>query len=464
MKFKSTLILAAATLALGLGVYFFDYQREVQEVKAKDEVAKIVSVDKDQINFIEIQKEDSKYVLQKSETGWTILEPIQDAADSEQIESFLEFLTQERVLAVAKETSDPRQLKLSDYGLDKPYAVFNFKNNLGKSKKVTVGSQKNFEGNSFIQIDSESKILVGSPGWWTKANEGLITYREKRLYRTSLGKVDEIKVQSFQDSFELKRVDGKWVHADHPEIILDQNKVRDMLKQIAESSIQEYVVDGEPSKALLTEKKLIKAPVSIQLKTADSLWSVAVNQNEKENAIFAITDRPTNLLKLDASKWEFFGNLNFDSLRDRISLLQFNINEVAKIFYKDQTTEYNFFKQDGQWQAVLGQPENTEFSPTELVKALNHVHDIEISEFLDLALKRYDEKLFSGKNMIILKTATDNLIFQLNWGPELKIKKNGEEKAYYYARTSVSSMVFALEKSKMNLENFSQVFKKKDIK
>lgn len=463
MKFKTTIILAVIALLFGAGVYFFEYQKQVQENVEKEENAKIIAFEKNQINYIEIQKEQTKYVLQKSETGWSILEPIQDAADNDQVESLIDSLTEEKMIAVAKEATDEPQLKLSEYGLDKPYATFNFKNNLGKSKKITIGSQKNFEGNSFIRIDSENKVLVATPAWWVKAGQGLIVYREKRIYRTSLGKVENIKIQSLQDKFELKRVNNKWIHSQYADMTLDQNKVRDMLKQIAESSIQEYVVDGEPSKAQLIEKKLVSAPVSIQLQTADSTWSVSINQSEKENAVFAITDRPTNLLKLDSSKWEFFGNLNFDSLRDRTSLLQFNLSEVSKIFYKDQSTEYNFFKEDGQWKAVLGQPESTEFSQTELVKALNHIHDVEISEFLDLNLRKYDEKLFSGKNMIILKAATDNLIFQLNWGPELKIKKKGVEKEYYYARSSVSPMVFAIEKSKMNLENFAQVFKKKEV-
>lgn len=461
MKFKATLVLAAVTILFGAGVYVFEYKKQVQEVKEKEENAKIIGFEDDQINFIEIQKDENKIVLQKSETGWSIFEPIQDSADNGNIETLIEQLNAEKNVAVARESADEAQLKLAEYGLDKPFAVFNFKNNLGKSRKISVGAQKNFEGNSFLRIDSENKVLVANPIWWTKAEQSLITYREKRLYRTSLGKVQSIKVESLQDKFELKKDGAKWIHAQHPEIELDQNKVRDMLKQIAESSIQEYVVEGEPSKAMLTEKKLVKAPVNIQLQTDDGMWSVAINQSEKDNAIFAVTDRPTNLLKLDATKWEFFGNLEFDSLRDRTSLLKFNVSEVAKIFYKDQRAEYNFVKENGQWKAVLGQPENTDFSATELVKTLNKVHDVEISEFLDLGLKKYDEKLFSGKSMIILKTADDNLIFQLNWGPELKIKKHGSEKEYYYARTSVSPMIFAIEKGKMQLDDFAQVFKKK---
>jgi len=462
MKFKATWILAAVTLMLGAGVYFFEYQKQIQQEKQKEEDTRIILFQKDQVNFIEIQKEQTKYVLQKSEMGWTILEPIQDSADNDQVENLINFLTEEKSLATAREASDPSQIKWAEYGLDNPVAVFNFKNNLGKSIKVTVGSQKNFEGNSFLRIDSDNKVLVGTPGWWTKAGQGLITYREKRLYRASLGKVESIKIQSLQDKFELARVDNKWIHPQFPDIALDQNKVRDMLKKIAEASILEYVVDGEPSKSQLTEKKLVKAPVTIEIGTADSTFMASINQVEKENGVFAITDKPTNLLKLDPSTWELFGNLNFDSLRDRTTLLQFNLSEVGKIFYKDQNTEYNFVKENGQWKVTLGQPEGTEFSATELVKALNHVHDLEISEFLDLNLRKYDEKLFSGKNMIILKKADDNLLFQLNWGPELKIKKHGTEKEYYYARTTASPVIFAIEKGKMNLENFSQVFKKKD--
>ena len=462
MKFKTTAVLAALTLIFGAGVYFFEYKKQVQEQKNIEEELKIIPFEKNQINFIEIQKDDFKIVLQKSETGWTLLEPIQDAADNEQIESLIDFLTEEKQIVVAKEATDLASLKLSEYGLDKPFATFNFKNNLGKSRKISIGSQKNFEGNSFIQIDSDSKVIVASPGWWAKASQNLISYREKRLYRTSLAKVENIKVQSFQDKFELKKIDGKWVHAEFSDIVLDQNKVRDMLTKIVETTIQEYIIDGEPSKLMLTEKKLAKAPVSIQLETADAMWSVAINQSEKENAIFALTERPTNLLKIEPSKWEFFGNLSFDGLRDRTSLLQFNLTDVAKIFFKDQNVEYNFVKENGQWKPVLGQPEGTEFLAIELVKALNRVHDVQISEFLDMAFKKYDEKLFSGKSMIILKSANDNLIFQLNWGPELKLKKFGVEKQYYYARTSVSPMIFAIEKSLMNLENFNLVFKKKE--
>lgn len=462
MKFKTTALLATATLALGLSVYFFDIKKETNDLKKKEIVTQILNFDKDQINLIEIQKNEIKYILQKSQTGWAILEPIQDAADNDQVENMLELLTAEKYLAIAKESTDPKDLKLIEFGLDKPYASFNFKNNLGQSKKVELGTQKNFEGNSFLRIDSENRILVASALWLSKADQNLMTYREKRLYRSSLGAVEDVKIQSLQDKFELKRVNGKWINAAHPDMDLDQNKVRDTIKQIAESPILDYVIDGEPSKLNLSEKKLIYAPVHIEFVTATSHWFVSVNQSEKENAVFALTDRPTNLLKLDPSRWELLGNLNFDSFRDRTSLLKFNLSDVKKIYYKNQDREFNFIKDKDGWKSLQKNPQDSEFSATELVKILDRIHDLEITEFLDLDLKKQVHQSFTGKNMIILRSDSDNLIFQLNWGPGQKLKQKGIEKYYFLSRTNQSPIIFALEKNKLAAIAFEQVFKKKE--
>ncbi len=462
MKLKTTIAFAAATFILGVSIYFFDIKKESIERQQKEISTRIINFEKDQVNFIEIQKGDTKYVLQKNQDGWMLLEPLQDPADNDQIESLLEVLTSEKYLAVAQESTDPAGLKLSEFGLDKAYASFNLKNNLGQSKRIFVGSQKNFEGNSFLRLNSENRVLVASPLWMTKSDQNLITYREKRLYRGKLAAIENVKIQSLQDKFELKRVENKWVSPLYPDVILDQNKVRDAIKRIAETSIIDYVIDGEPSKATLTEKKLLMAPVKIQFETAGTSWSVAINQSEKENAVFALSERPTNLTKLDPSKWELFGNLALDSLRDRTTLMRFNISEIKKIFYKVENHEYNFIKAADEWKSAQSGPENTEFSSIELVKILNHIHDLEISEFLDLDLKKQVHQSFSGKNMIILSSESGNLIFQLNWGPDQKIKLHGTEKDYYLARTNQSPVIFALEKAKLHTIDLGQVFKKKE--
>jgi hypothetical protein len=47
---------------------------------------------------------------------------------------------------------------------------------------------------------------------------------------------------------------------------------------------------------------------------------------------------------------------------------------------------------------------------------------------------------FTGKNMMILKTASDKLLLQLNWGPSYIVNKNGVDTEYFYARTQLSAL------------------------
>lgn len=451
MKFKTTLFLAALVSLLIAGVYVFEFRKK-QDDFAKNEVnAKIVPFLKDQINFLEIQNKKNKIVLQKDQNGWTILEPVQDSADNDQVESLLEILSSEKYLTVAKSAETTEGLDFSEFGLKPAYANITFKNNLGSSLKVFLGSQKNFEGNTFLHVDSQNKILVASPTWLTKVDQDLMTYREKRLYRSALGAVRAVQIISLQDKFQLARADNKWIVPQFLNINLDQNKVLNLLKQIAESSIQDYVFDGEPSAKMVSDKKLVNAPVEVRFSTANSNWSVVVNQHEADNAVYALTERPTNLLKIDPSRWELFGNLNLDSLRNRTSPFQFPISDVAKIYFKDEKKEFNFIKTNDMWkleQAVPPIPAGSEFVPLELIKLLNKIHDLEVSEFLDGKINKQPQSL-AVKNMLILKSSSDNLILQLNWGPDLKLNKYGEVKDYFYARTNIGESIFALLKDEI---------------
>lgn len=453
MRLSKTSLFGGLTILLALTVFYFEYYQEQSTAKQKSEQARVLSFQADQINLIELQKNDQKVVVQKSEKGWTLIEPIQDIADNDQIEELIQTLADERMIVVAKESNGLTEQDLAEYGLNPPIAVYNFKNNSGSSKKISIGSQKNFEGNGFVRVDSENKVLVVTSVWHNKALNDLIFYREKRLFRKPLVEVKHVKIKSLQDQFELVRSDdNKWSAVGFG-FDLDQNKVRDFLKKISETSIQEYVVDGDPSDVLIKEKGLNNSPIQIEMKTQDINWTVHMNQNEKDRTIYALTDRPTYLVKLDITGWEFFGNMKLDSLRDRTSLTRFNLSEVKKVYFKKDGKEMSFLKEQENWKALQETPANKKYIDYEVGKVLNRIHDIEISEFID---KKPDA--FKGNNMVILKTDSDRLVYQLNWGPEFKISKGSTNKDYFYARTQAAQTIFALEKSKVESLGIDNIY------
>ncbi|MEK6627921.1 MAG: DUF4340 domain-containing protein [Bdellovibrionota bacterium] len=316
MKNYKTFFFAFLTALAVILAYIFDYNAEKKINKVQQ--AFIIGLQAEQINSIQIIKNDLKIGLQKNETGWTLTEPFQDSGDNVIVEEFLNKLTNERQISIVKQLEiGLTDTELKAFGLDKPAATISFKNNLGLTKKIEIGTVKNYEGNSYIRIDSENKIVLASSYWSTVAEQELMHYREKKLYRGNLADIILIKIKSLQGQFELKLLDGKWLST-RREISLDQNKVRGLLKKISEVNIEQYVFEGEPSAKLINEVGLDKKPVYLEVHTAKTRWSFALNSNAVDGALYALTERPTFIAKVDISAWETFGNLNLEALKVEI--------------------------------------------------------------------------------------------------------------------------------------------------
>ncbi|AZZ35960.1 hypothetical protein CIK05_03845 [Bdellovibrio sp. qaytius] len=439
MKFFKTIILALFAVAFTGGIYYYTVVREKQHAELTN--LQVVYLKKDQINYLEIQNKNVKYVFQKNDKGWNIEEPITDIADDQRLDEVITQLTNEKQIAIAKEGPG---INWAEFGLDTPETLMVIKNNLGQSQKIFISATKNFEGNHYARIDNNEKILVVSPSWYNYSTEKLTYFREKSLYRGQIAAIKKITIKSLQDHFSLINGEKGWSTPVLEAAALDQNKIRAMIKAIAENSIQEYVSEGDPSDMERKEKGLNQDYAEVTFETETDHWSVVVNINQKDKALYALTEKPTYLVKLDLSQWELFGNLNLDALRDRKTMMRFDAKMVNRVFVKNGNKSLQLIKEDSKWrpedaaQAIKIKVKNDDVSDL-----INQVHDLEITYFLPEA----DGKDFAGNDMIILKTSEDQLLFQLNWGPLHHKKVSGLEQDYFLARTAASDSIFGLNKS-----------------
>lgn len=454
-KYGRTIIFAFLTLLTVAIVYFFD----ASHTGSDREQDRILGYDRDQINYIQVIKGEQKIGLQKNETGWSLKEPIQDQGDNENIEEFLRSVADERQISVVKNAeSELSDIELSEFGLDKPAVIFNFKSNLGHTKKISVGSVKSFEGNTYLRIDSENKIILASPFWNVQAQNDMIYYRYKKLYRGNPAHIDKIKIKSLQESFELVKKDHVWGSAQdvHP---LDQNRIRELIRKIVDTEIEQYIFEGEPSVKFLTEKGLNEeTALSIEMFSEDSNWSVKINLNTADRALYAFTERPTFLVQIELDAWEEFGNLKLDGLRDRSTALSFNEKEAAKIYFKSEGVEKDIFLEGETWKIKQGN-RTVDVSAQRISAILSKIKELKISEFLsqsDVADK------FVGDNMLILRSPADKLLLQLNWGPGFSMKKSGADKEYFYARTHRHEQTFAIEKALIEDIGFKSLINSQD--
>jgi hypothetical protein len=456
MKFKKTILLLLITVLFAAAIYYFEFVQKEKSKNAQEISNTIFKLKPEDVNYLQIQThneiKNQMVTLQKTEKGWQLSDPLQDSADQSVVNDLLKLFSEQKMQNI--ETQNVQNL--TEFGLDIPVATFIWKNNQGASEKIQIGSQKNFEGLSFAKLNDEPQVRIVQSTWLTKSEQNLTYYREKRHYREDLATLNKIKIKSVNDDFSLEKKDSLWVSSKFSEYNLDQNKVRQMIKDFSEATIQDYISEGDPSEKEKTEKGLLHAPVKIEFENNNNQWSSELNLNDKDKTLYALTSRPTFLVKLDISRWEKFANVTLDSLRDRKTLMTFSIIDVQKVYTKVNSKETEFNNENKTWLLKSKLPESTEFLPIQAEKVLDDVHNLEISEFIDLELA----KKFEGNNMIILKSSNDELIFQLNWGPLIKMKFQGVEKEVYLARTQLSKNIFVIDKSKIEALNIDRIYKK----
>src|SRR5258708_26635568 len=88
MRTKTTLLLLAAVVALGLYIKFYE-SKGPNTAEARRQAQNMVNLDRDKLDGIVIQNGDDKIELRRQDRKWRIEAPFKDQADSGAIENFL---------------------------------------------------------------------------------------------------------------------------------------------------------------------------------------------------------------------------------------------------------------------------------------------------------------------------------------------------------------------------------------
>lgn len=302
MKLKGRSILVFCLLIFGgYAVYDFFKEKKVQEQQSME--ARLMTVEFDQVDFVQIQKESQKIVLKRSVDGWTVEEPLQDAADNTAADDFVKGAFTERIIEVAKEGEE---IGWALYGLDKPMGTVTFRTTSGKQNIFEISAVRNFEDNVFARRDGENKVLVVNSIWQTRIAKGVMDFRDRRFLRHKIASVDEVRLKNSKGTMEIRRVDGKWMAPAQKDLVLDQNKVREFLTTIADAKAVEFVSGKMPS---------LKNLFVMDLVMAEKKWKAEVGQ-AADLGIYAKTSEPAQQMKMEAGALDSFIKATLADLRE----------------------------------------------------------------------------------------------------------------------------------------------------
>src|SRR5215470_5943719 len=87
MKWRNLGIVAAAFLALGSYVYFYEIRGEKQREQASEKEKKVFQFEQKDIAALTIKAGSDEFVLQKDKDAWKITKPIEGKADKSTVDS-----------------------------------------------------------------------------------------------------------------------------------------------------------------------------------------------------------------------------------------------------------------------------------------------------------------------------------------------------------------------------------------
>ncbi|RYZ82020.1 MAG: DUF4340 domain-containing protein, partial [Proteobacteria bacterium] len=279
----------ALFVAILLGItYYTEFYAVEKEAEKKAVLTRVISDKADHIQQVQVDNSKGRIVIKRDADGWTLTEPEVAPADNQYVEEFVNALANEQSTEAAVEGD---KIDWNLYGLATDFAVFTFTSNQGASTAISISSKKNFEGNSFLRRNQETKVLISGAQWQAKSQLGFTDFKDKRLYRGKIGAIDSITVKGAKADVHVVLKDSLWLSPEQPAIKLNQNRVREILTSLNQIQATDYVNKDELKKLKLESKSVLK------LGLTDKVWSAELKQ-AADKTIYAVISEQDAVARL----------------------------------------------------------------------------------------------------------------------------------------------------------------------
>jgi len=179
-SFLKTIIVAGILIAAAATIYFFEVPHEKAKKDAEEIKTKILDLNMDKLDRIEIEEKGSKLVLEKvGIDSWRIIQPVHDDADKFAVTSLINSV---QFGHVERRINEPN-LQLENFGLKDPQLIASFTLNNTKNT-LLIGDNAKIGANAYAKLSASPDILLVSGSVLSGLQKKASDLRDKRVFRT----------------------------------------------------------------------------------------------------------------------------------------------------------------------------------------------------------------------------------------------------------------------------------------
>ena len=335
-------------------------------------------VDKGAVKAVSLSKDSLRLRIERKDEVWQITDPIQAKADSLKVSNLFDALNQDNVTAFLDEP--PSNMK--SLGLQPPRGEITLSLEGGGEATLLLGVKKKEEG-VYARRGGEERVMVVKEDLLAEIPKQVADIRDRSLLAVDREKVKQVELENPKGQTVLTKDEDSWMMKEPEEALADQRVVEDLLWDIANARVKDFVSDDAKS---LKPYGLDDPPVVLRLLDQEkkSLTTVVLNKTDKGAYVRVGEGKAVYLV--EAKLYEQLDKGPFD-LRFR-KLLTFQTVDVGRMELSRNGQEILVEKRKEEWE--LKNPKQGKAKYSVVMDILNEIKDLKWQKIIAEAPKDLD--------------------------------------------------------------------------
>lgn len=371
MKFRTTLILLAAFLALLAFVLLFE-SRSKGKKAAED---KLVDLSSDDVQKISLKKEDETITFKKDDKGeWLISEPLEAKADTYEVDRLAQDFSSLRIERVVEpEGGDPAK-----YEIPKKELTLWYKDK-EQPIKLLLGPENPLDKTLFAKREDDPRIVLLPSSLKSSLEKTILDFRQKDIFKFETEDVKSIKLRAKDVAWEAQKKEEDWYFLNPVSALARKSRLEDVLRALSGLRAKEFVSEQKQEPDL--EKHGLKDPeYMVTLTLPSSNQEVTFTLHKDGDKVYATTSLSSKIIEAESQVLTDIEK-KVEDLREK-QVVVFNTWEVTKVEVKKADLALVVAKaKDDKW--FFESPAKEEADGSKVETFIRKIESLEASEFID---------------------------------------------------------------------------------
>ena len=281
MKPRSTILLLLLAIGIFAYVKFYDARLATTRDVLRD-ANKVVSLDRDKINFIAIKNAEGTIEVRKQDNDvWVLEKPVKDRANSMVITGLFTSAEYLKFDSVIGEDKPVEKEQLKEWGLANSETKITFGGG-PKPVEILFGKDAAVEGKMYIKLTDDKKVFVIANDLKNQITKKTDEFRDRKLTDLSTAQINRVAIRTAAGEIELEKKNGHWSLLKPLKARGDDAKIGDVISHATTAHIESFVADSANLAAFGLQEP--RGTVSLYPEGSDKPVVLQVGGNPKEEA------------------------------------------------------------------------------------------------------------------------------------------------------------------------------------